>query len=95
MQSRRVALISGGMRITYETLRHEGRGAAALPEEGEVIAVLLPRDRRLFAAMVGIMQANCAWLLLPLDLPPAHPEHPSTERCGTATFHPGSHSAAG
>lgn len=67
---RRVALISGGMRITYETLRHEGeRVAAALPEEGEVIAVLLPRDRRLFAAMVGIMQANCAWLLLPLDLP--------------------------
>ena len=58
---RRVALISGGMRITYETLRHEGeRVAAALPKEGEVIAVLLPRDRRLFAAMVGIMQANCA-----------------------------------
>lgn len=67
---RRVALISGGMRITYETLRTEGgRVAAALPAEGELIAVLLPRDRRLFAAMVGIMQANCAWLLLPLDLP--------------------------
>lgn len=67
---RRVAVIHEGARTTYRQLREMGRHvAAALPEEGELAAVLLPRDPRLFAALVGIMQANCAWLLLSPDQP--------------------------
>lgn len=67
---RRVAVIHEGVRTTYRQLQElGGRVAAALPRERELIAVLLPRDLRLFSALAGIMQANCAWLLLSPDQP--------------------------
>ncbi|MEA4955907.1 MAG: amino acid adenylation domain-containing protein [Pseudoflavonifractor sp.] len=67
---RRVAVIYEGVRTTYQQLKElGGRVAAALPEPGTLVAVLLPRDSRLFSALVGIMQANCAWLLLSPDQP--------------------------
>ena len=67
---RKVAVIYHNRRITYQELLHHGAlVAAALPEAQKLAAVLLPRDERLYAAMVGIMQANCAWLLLSPELP--------------------------
>jgi len=67
---RRTAVIHGGIRTSYEDLLRRGEAvAAALPLPRQLAAVLLPRDERLFCAMVGIMQANCAWLLLSPEQP--------------------------
>lgn len=69
-QPRRVAVIHNGERITYQSLVERGECiAAALPEQQKLVAVLLPRDARLFSCLVGIMQANCIWLLLSPDQP--------------------------
>lgn len=70
-QPRRVAVIHNGERTTYQSLMDRAAGiAAALVEQQKLVAVLLPRDPRLFACLVGIMQANCIWLLLSPDQPP-------------------------
>ncbi|MGI5970973.1 MAG: amino acid adenylation domain-containing protein [Oscillospiraceae bacterium] len=66
----RAAVIWRNERKTYGEIRDLGRRiAAALPEKGELVAVLLPRSPDIFAAMAGIMQRSCAWLLLPPDTP--------------------------
>ena len=70
----RVALIHNGERMTYGTLFHRGMQIAyelskhEVPE-GELIAVLLPRDFDLYAAMVGIAQTDSAYMILSESLP--------------------------
>lgn len=70
----RVAVICGGERTTYGALLYRSAGFAdALSgmgvESDDLIAVLLPRNVELMAAMVGILQAGCAYLLLSEELP--------------------------
>lgn len=68
----RVALIENGQRISYSSLRFRaGEIASALGTPGELIAVLLPKGIPLYTAIVGIIQAGCAFLLISPDLPAA------------------------
>ena len=71
----RVAVICDGERITYGAFLYRCAGyASALMKCGveseDLIAVLLPRNADLLAAMVGSLQANCAYMLLSEELPP-------------------------
>ena len=70
----RVAVICDGERTTYGALLYKGAGyACALESVGvdndDLVAVLLPRKASLLAAMVGTLQAGCAYLLLSEELP--------------------------
>ncbi len=66
----RAAVIYKGRRLTYRELLNEGgRVAAALPNRGVLAAVMLPRTPQLLIAMAGIMQAGCAWVIIPTDTP--------------------------
>ena len=71
----RVAVICDGQRTTYGAFLYRSAGyAAALGncgvESEDLIAILLPRKTDLLAAMVGSLQANCAYMLLSEELPP-------------------------
>ena len=70
----RVALICNGERLTYSGLLYLGaRYASALDElklaDNSLVAILLPRNFDMFAAMVGSLQAGCGYLILSKDLP--------------------------
>ncbi len=70
----RVAIIHNGERMTYGTLLYKGsRYASAVSEkmgsEGELAAIMLPREFELPAAMVGVLGAGCAYLLISESLP--------------------------
>ena len=70
----RVALICNGKRMTYGGLLYlSARYAVALDEidlpTNSLVALLLPRDFDLFAAMIGSLQAGCGYLILSRDLP--------------------------
>lgn len=70
----RVAVICDGERTTYGAFLYRSAGyAAALTQCGveneDLIAILLPRKTDLLAAMVGSLQANCAYMLLSEELP--------------------------
>ena len=71
----RVAVICDGERTTYGAFLYRSAGyASALVNCGtgseDLVAILLPRKTDLLAAMVGALQANCAYLLLSEELPP-------------------------
>ena len=71
----RVAVICDGERTTYGAFLYRSAGyASALANCGvdneDLIAILLPRKTDLLAAMVGSLQANCAYMLLSEELPP-------------------------
>lgn len=71
---RRVAVIDGGRRVTYEELYRRALmvGAAVTSRRGGeelVAAVLLPRGAELTAAMLGILAAGGGWLMLSPTLP--------------------------
>lgn len=70
----RAALICNGERLTYGTLLYlSARYAVALDDAkvsgNSLVAILLPREFDLFAAMVGSLQAGCGYLVLSRDLP--------------------------
>ena len=70
----RAALICNGERLSYGALLYlSARYAVAIDELGiennALVAILLPRDFDLFAAMVGSLQIGCGYLLLSADLP--------------------------
>ena len=65
----RAALICNGERLTYGTLLYlSARYAVALDDAkvngNSLVAILLPREFDLFAAMVGSLQAGCGYLVL-------------------------------
>ena len=71
----RVAVICDGQRTTYGAFLYRSAGYAAAisgcgVETEDLVAILLPRKTDLLAAMVGALQANCAYLLLSEELPP-------------------------
>ncbi|MGP3910179.1 amino acid adenylation domain-containing protein [Nonomuraea sp. 10N515B] len=73
----RVAVADGAGELTYAELASaSARIAAALrtgpaaPEGDQVVAVCLPRDRRLPAALVGVARAGAAYV-------PLEPDHPA------------------
>ena len=70
----RVAVICDGERTTYGALLYKSAGYANALENvgvdnGDLVAVVLPRKASLLAAMVGTLQAGCAYLLLSEELP--------------------------
>ena len=70
----RVALIHNGERMTYGALLHRGaQFAEAIGEhidcEEALIAIMLPRDTNLFAAMIGAVQQDCPYMILSDSLP--------------------------
>jgi len=68
----RVALIENGQRLSYSALRFRGGEiASSLETPGQLIAVILPKSIALYTAMIGIVQAGCAWVLISPDLPAA------------------------
>ena len=71
----RVAVICDGERTAYGAFLYRSAGyASALGRCGvdceDLVAILLPRKTDLLAAMVGSLQANCAYLLLSEESPP-------------------------
>lgn len=76
----RVAVICDGERMTYGALLHRSaQFAVALAkrdvEAESLIAVLLPRKFDLLAAMVGILQADCSYMILSEELPTERIRH--------------------
>lgn len=70
----RAAIIDADGKMTYEQLDRRANAVCEairghMGEDKALVAVLLPRSPQLFAAMVGILQAGCAWMILPTDLP--------------------------
>ena len=70
----RVAVISEGERTTYGALLYRSaKYASELSKYGvnkdRLVAILLPRTTDLLAAMIGTLQANCAYMLLSQELP--------------------------
>ena len=70
----RAALICNGTRVTYGGLLYlSARYTVAIDEHhltiNSLVAILLPRNFDLFAAMIGSLQANCGYLLLSRELP--------------------------
>jgi amino acid adenylation domain-containing protein/thioester reductase-like protein len=68
-QADKVAIISGGVRTTFEALEHRASDVAhalfALREDKPgVVAVLLPKGADLVAAMLGIAKCGHAWVLM-------------------------------
>nr|WP_275891395.1 non-ribosomal peptide synthetase [Ruminococcus sp. OA3] len=71
---KRVAVICGGERMTYEELDHHGAVLSAKLQKifkgGAGVAVLLlPRDFSLFTALTGVLHSGNAYLLLSAELP--------------------------
>ena len=70
----RAAVICDGERTAYGAFLYRSAGfASALARCGveceDLVAILLPRKTDLLAAMVGSLQANCAYLLLSEETP--------------------------
>ncbi|MBQ1930938.1 MAG: amino acid adenylation domain-containing protein, partial [Lachnospiraceae bacterium] len=70
----RAAIINADGKMTYEQLDRKANAVCEairghVGEEKVLTAILLPRSPQLFAAMVGVLQAGCAWVILPTDLP--------------------------
>jgi len=70
----RVAVINKGERTTYGALLHKGAQYAEVlgPYTGDdnaLVAIFLPRSVELFAAMVGTVQQECAYMLISNTLP--------------------------
>ena len=70
----RVAVICDGERMTYGALLYKSAGYACALSKCEVaredlVAILLPRKAELLAAMVGSLQAECAYVVLSEELP--------------------------
>ena len=70
----RVALIHNGEKMTYGALFHQSTQLASElaslgVDEGDLVAVVLPRGFELFSAMVGIVQLNAAYMILSEALP--------------------------
>ncbi len=70
----RVAVIQNGERFTYRQLQAKANGiareiAVVAPGGRKVIALLLHKSFTLYAAMAGVMQAGCAWLILSTEQP--------------------------
>ena len=70
----RVALIQNGERMTYGALFHRSMQVALELfsrgiGEGDLVAVLLPRGFDLYAAMVGAVQMDSAYMILSGSLP--------------------------
>lgn len=66
----RVALISGGRKMTYAVLSRRAEGVAGrITGRGGLAAVLLPRTFELLEAMIGILKGGSAYLLLDPGLP--------------------------
>ena len=70
----RVVVIQSGERYTYEQLRGKANAIAReivrlVPQTETTAAVLLPKSFSLYAAIVGIAQAGCAWVLLSPEMP--------------------------
>lgn len=71
----RVAVICDGERMTYGALLYKSAGYACAisrceVEREDLVAILLPRKAELLAAMVGSLQADCAYVVLSEELPP-------------------------
>ena len=66
----RAAVIWRGQRTSYAGLLEQaGNTAAALPAPGSLVALMMARTPALYSAMAGVMQAGCAWVVLPPALP--------------------------
>ena len=70
----RVALIQEGQRTTYSAIVgdavHISAAIAALhPGPNALVAVLLPKSKDLFASMLGILRAGCAFLFITTEQP--------------------------
>ena len=70
----RVALIHNGERMTYGALLHRAMRFAGVLSNfscncNDLVAIMLPRGFDLICAMVGALQADCAYLLLSESLP--------------------------
>ena len=69
----RVALIQNGERMTYGALFHRGMqfasGLLSMKMGEALIAILLPREFDLYAAMVGVAQVDSAYIILSESLP--------------------------
>lgn len=70
----RVAVICDGERMTYGAFLYKSAGYACALSKCDVksedlVAILLPRKADLLAAMVGSLQAECAYVVLSEELP--------------------------
>lgn len=70
----RVAVVCDGECMTYGALLYKSAGFASTlvhcgVEKQELAAILLPRKSELLAAMVGVLQAGCAYMVLSEELP--------------------------
>jgi len=70
----RVAVIHNGERMTYGALLHRSSQFASaigesVKETNALIAIMLPKNFDLPAAMIGTLQQGCAYLLLSQSLP--------------------------